>query len=190
MLLVPRVRGRSFSVVLRFNRRLLLLITIAASGAAAAFALPQAQDRVLYNHTPSVPVGLYVRTNAPLTRGVFVTVRAVDVAPREARARGFDGPRDRFIKRVAAIGGDHVCGIGSAVLINGVEAAARLTPDERGAALPTWEGCRVLAANEVLLLGETERSFDGRYWGPVGIAQIEGVWRPFMTSQLSGTSGP
>jgi type IV secretory pathway protease TraF len=34
-----------------------------------------------------------------------------------------------------------------------------------------------LAANEVLLLGDTADSFDGRYWGPVSVDLIEGVWR-------------
>lgn len=143
-----------------------------------AFALPAAHDRLLYNHTPSVPVGLYLRTEAPISRGAFVTVRAQDVAPEAARARDFEGPRDRFIKRVAAVGGDRVCADGDILLINDGPALARRTHDSAGAALQRWSGCRVLAEHEVVLLGEAEQSFDGRYWGPIDRSLVEGVWRP------------
>jgi type IV secretory pathway protease TraF len=41
----------------------------------------------------------------------------------------------------------------------------------------TWVGCRRLLSGEVLLLGDTSDSFDGRYWGPTPVTLIEGVWR-------------
>ncbi|GIK49873.1 MAG: chromosome segregation protein ParM [Alphaproteobacteria bacterium] len=157
----------------------ILLVTGAATAAAAiAFALPAANDRLLYNHTPSVPVGLYLRTEAPIARGAFVTVRAQDVAPDAARARGFDGARNRFIKRVAALAGDQVCAEADVMTINGSAEVVRSARDSRGAPLERWSGCRVLEEHEVLLLGDAEQSFDGRYWGPIDRNQIEGVWRP------------
>lgn len=155
-----------------------MFVGAAIALAAAAFALPAAQDRLLYNHSPSVPVGFYVRIDAPPGPGAFVTVRASDVAPAMARARRFDGPRDRFLKRVAAQAGDRVCGEGAALVINRGQTLRRRSHDSQGAALPAWNGCRTLADNEYLLLGDTDDSFDGRYWGPVAGAQIEGVWRP------------
>ena len=164
---------------MRRTRSLLVLVAVTATLAAAGFALPAAEDLILYNHTPSTPIGLYVRTEGPIQRGAFATVRAADVAPAAARRRGFDGPRDRFIKRVAAIGGDHVCTYGTELLINGAPAATRLERDGQGAQLPAWMGCRTLGADEILLLGDTPYSFDGRYWGPVRVTQIEGVWRQF-----------
>lgn len=154
-------------------------MTGAAAGAAAiALVLPAANDRLLYNHTPSMPVGLYLRIEAPIARGAFVTVRAQDVAPQAARARGFDGPRDRFIKRVAALAGDEVCAQGDLMTINGSAEIVRRARDSGGAPLDRWSGCRVLEEHEVLLLGDAEQSFDGRYWGPIHRSQIEGVWRP------------
>lgn len=135
------------------------------------------RDLLLFNHTPSVPIGFYLRTDAALSEGAYVTVRAADVAPALAHARGFEDPRDRFIKRVAATRGDHVCVVGTEVLVNRVSAARRLTHDRRGSPLLAWEGCRILGDNEVLLLGDTPDSFDGRYWGPVHTSQVEGVWR-------------
>jgi conjugative transfer signal peptidase TraF len=158
---------------------LILLLTGAAAGAALiAFALPAASDHLLYNHTPSVPVGFYVRTNAPITRGAFVTVRAADVAPAAARVRGFEGPRDRFIKRIAAVAGDRVCAEGDALTINDGPAVPRRAHDSAGAPLQRWNGCRALLEHEVLLLGDAEQSFDGRYWGPIEWNLVEGVWRP------------
>lgn len=161
------------------KRLLILLLTGAAAGAALiAFALPAANDRLLYNHTPSVPVGFYVRTDAPVASGAFVTIRAADVAPATAHARDFEGRRDRFIKRIAAVAGDRVCAEGDVLTINDGPPMSRRTHDSAGAELPRWNGCRALEANEVLLLGDAERSFDGRYWGPVDRGLIEGVWRP------------
>ncbi|MBL8544858.1 MAG: S26 family signal peptidase [Hyphomonadaceae bacterium] len=161
------------------KRVLILLLTGAAAGAALiAFALPAASDRLLYNHTPSVPVGFYIRTNAPVTRGTYVTVRAADVAPEAARARDFEGRRDRFIKRIAAVAGDRVCAEGDVLTINDGPPMSRRTHDSTGAELRRWNGCRALAAHEVLLLGDAEQSFDGRYWGPIDRNLIEGVWGP------------
>lgn len=156
---------------------ILAVVSAAALAALAALTLPAAEDRLLYNHTPSVPVGFYIRTDEPLERGSFVTVRAIDVAPAAAAARGFNGPRDRFIKRVAALAGDHVCARADVVTLNGGPRYARRAYDSTGAALPAWEACRVLGPDEILILGDTADSFDGRYWGPINVQTIEGVWR-------------
>jgi conjugative transfer signal peptidase TraF len=155
-----------------------LLLTLAAAAVAtAALAFPAANDRLLYNHTPSVPVGLYVRTEAPITRGALVTVRARDAAPEAAHARGFEDPNDRFIKRVAAIGGDRVCAEGDVLTLNDGPAISRRAHDSAGRDLVRWSGCRTLLADELLLLGDADDSFDGRYWGPTDRNLIEGVWR-------------
>lgn len=191
---------------------LLLAGGVAAALLAAALAAPR--DVLLYNHSPSVPEGIYVRTDAPVTVGAFVTVRARDVAPEEARRRGFEDASDRFIKRVAAGAGARVCGDGRRLVVSGADIVVTGADDEQhvvaddgdddrggGAgggdrrraairvlhpvghgndqAVVGWRGCRVLAEGEVLLLGDTADSFDGRYWGPVSVQLIEGVWRRF-----------
>lgn len=149
---------------------------LAASGAIAALlaAAVSQRDVILFNHSPSMPVGFYLRTGEPVTRGVVVTVRARDVASEEAQRRGFAEPGDRFIKRVAAAAGDEVCGDGERVTINGAVAAERYASTAHTLG---WRGCRILAEGEVLLLGESADSFDGRYWGPTRVEWIEGVWR-------------
>lgn len=156
----------------------LLIAGAAAIAAGAAWALPAARDQLLYNHSPSVPIGFYVRTRAPVARGAIVTVRALDVAPGAARARAFDGPRDRFLKRVAAQAGDRVCALEAGLVINNAPPLPRRSHTSTGEPLPAWSGCRVLGSGEFLLIGDTDDSFDGRYWGPVDQGAIEGVWRP------------
>lgn len=150
------------------------------SGAVAALAAliltgGARQDVVLFNHSPSVPVGFYVRESSVLTRGMFVTVRARDVAPAEAVAHHYNDEGDRFIKRLAAIAGQEVCSDGRVLSIDDVEAAIV----QVGAGAPQgWVGCRTLGSNEILLLGDSANSFDGRYWGPISTDVVEGVWRP------------
>lgn len=145
--------------------------------AMLAIASTHQQDLLIYNPSHSVPAGFYVRTSRPIERGALVTVRAVRVAPAYATLRYFTDPGDRFIKRVAAVEGDEVCADGRRLSLNGVVVAQRLERDSVGRTLPTWSGCRILGADELLLLGDTPDSFDGRYWGPVTIKAIGGVWR-------------
>jgi type IV secretory pathway protease TraF len=144
--------------------------------AVLAFASGGArQDVVLFNHSPSVPVGFYVRDSRDLALGMFVTVRARDVAPAEAAAHGYDDEGDRFIKRLAAATGQEVCSDGRVLSVDGAQA----TIVRYGAGVPQgWIGCRTLGPSEILLLGDSMDSFDGRYWGPIRSDLIEGVWRP------------
>lgn len=149
----------------------------AAAIALLGVASVNARDWLLYNHTPSVATGWYVRSTDEIARGALVTVRAQDVAPDYAAARNFTDEGDRFIKRIAAIDGDSVCAEDDAIRINERTVAHRAAQDSQGGALPRWSGCRPLAADEVFLMGDTPDSFDSRYFGPVSAADIEGVWR-------------
>lgn len=156
--------------------RTLALIALAAL-AVAALPVFSAHELLLYNPSSSISPGFYLRTAEEPRHGAVVTVRASDVAPAYARARDFTDPGDRFLKRIAAVAGDVVCAHENAMVVN-QRPLPRQTRDAAGRALPLWQGCRALLPGEVLLLGDTEASFDGRYWGPVSERLIEGVWRP------------
>lgn len=159
------------------KRRALIALALSA-GAVALLAAAELnrRDVVLFNATPSVPTGFYLRSDAPLREGAFVTVRAADVARDYAVMRHFTDTGDRFIKRVAAGAGVRVCGDGASVQV-GAQTLTRATHDSAGRALPTWEGCHVLHAGEMFLMGETADSFDSRYFGIVREDAIEGVWK-------------
>lgn len=157
---------------------------LALAGSAAALlawaALAKPKDALLYNPSASIPAGFYQRTEASIVRGAIVTVRAADVAPDYAALRAFTDTGDRFIKRVVGVGDDRACAEGDEVSLNDALIARRRSHDSAQRKLPSWEGCRVLEPDEVLLMGDTDDSFDGRYWGVTSTALIEGVWRPLF----------
>ena len=154
-----------------------VLVAIAATG-AVVFIQWRAPDQLLYNHSPSIPVGFYLRAHTGSVRASIVTVKAADVAPVEAARRYFTDDGDRFIKRIAAVQGDLVCAQGRRILVNGAVVATRRVEDSTGHRLSAWTGCKRLGPRDLLLLGDTPDSFDGRYWGIVTDDRIEGVWRP------------
>lgn len=157
---------------------------LALAGLAAALlvwvGLAKPQDAFLYNPSSSITPGFYQRIDTPIVRRAIVTVRAAEVAPDFAHLRGFTDAGDRFIKRVVGVGGDRVCAEGDGIRLNDAMIAKRRTRDNEQRKLPRWEGCHVLGPDEVLLMGDTDDSFDGRYWGVVSTEMIEGVWRPLF----------
>lgn len=157
------------------RRRLVWLGVLVLVGAVTLTA--RFDPALIFNSSPSVPTGFYRRTDASPARGAFVTVRAAAVSRDYARVRRFSDANDRFIKRVAAGGGELVCADGDTVRI-GAHVLTRASHDGLGRALPRWTGCRPLAADEVFLIGDTSDSFDSRYWGPVTTSMIDGVWVP------------
>lgn len=155
----------------------LIGLTTAALGIAAALTA-HAPPLLLYNPSPSVPVGFYWRSAETPHIGDLVSVPAAVATPVYAAERGFTDRTDRFIKRIAATSGQVVCAKGDHVSIDGAGDVQRLSHDKMGRTLPSWSGCKKLAAGEVFLLGDTVDSFDGRYWGPVSLRVVDGPWRP------------
>lgn len=139
-------------------------------------AAANAQPVLIYNPSNSVPSGFYLRVGGAPRTGAFVTVLSRNVALEYAALRDYADPSDRFLKRVAAGAGQVVCADGAIISIDGAPRATRAARDDEGRALPTWDGCYTLGMDEVFLLGDTEDSFDGRYWGAVRIVDIDGVW--------------
>jgi conjugative transfer signal peptidase TraF len=148
--------------------------------AGAAFALAAAAARhgaapLVINESPSLPRGLYRLSARPIAVGAIVVVTPPDPARRYLAGLGA-GPDARLLKRVAAEGGANACAdLGRMSWPGG--AAARLARDRRGRPLAAWTGCRRLAGDDLLLVGDTPTSFDSRYFGPVKRSAIAGVYR-------------
>ena len=130
---------------------------------------------VLQNVTPSLPLGLYIRSPAPIRLGTVVAVRQ----PKSAQAylRGLGWPPDALLlKHVSATAGAMACSDAHALVVAGVPPLARWTRDRLGHPLPAWTGCHRLAADELIVAGDTATSFDSRYFGPVRRRDVVGVY--------------
>ena len=130
---------------------------------------------VLQNVTPSLPLGLYVRSPAPVRAGAIVALRQPAVARPYLIGLGF--PREALlIKRVVATAGDPICSRPGSLVRAGQRVFPRRDRDGAGRPLPAWHGCRELAFDELMVAGDTPGSFDSRYFGPVRRGDIVGVF--------------
>lgn len=148
--------------------------------ASAMLVAGKGSALLVVNESASLPKGVYLRRpGAEIGRGSVVVL----AQPPEVKAylRGLGMPPEvLLIKRVAATGGERVCRR-QADVATPMRSVAALGRDGRGYELPAWTGCRLLAADEVFLLGDTAASFDSRYFGPVRRSQLSGVYRELVT---------
>jgi type IV secretory pathway protease TraF len=79
-----------------------------------------------------------------------------------------------LIKRIAATAGQAVCEMRGEVYIDGVFVGSARSRDYAGRPLDAWSGCHVLSNDELFLLSTHASSFDSRYFGPVGVSNVEG----------------
>lgn len=161
------------------NRWPALGVVVVLLGIAAAVA-DRTPALALINESPSLPRGLYLREiGAPPGGGATVALA------QPPAARAYLGPLGMppdvlLIKRVAAVEGDLVCREAGGVRAPGRNVGV-LDRDRRGEALPQWRGCRRLGAGELFVLGDTPGSFDSRYFGPVDVDDLDGVFREIVT---------
>jgi len=178
----------------RLRRRCRLSATLFLSGLGlaalgfAAFADPA--TRLVWNASASAPIGLYWVDYGALARGNLVLVEPPRDARRLAAERAYLPVGVPLVKRVAALRGDTVCIVDTAIFIDGRYVAERLARDRRGRPLPRWTGCRTLADDEIfLLMAGVPDSFDGRYFGPIHRSMILGRLVPLWTGASSEREG-
>jgi conjugative transfer signal peptidase TraF len=146
----------------------------------APLAIPR-RPLLIWNASPSVPVGLYRVTPDPPRVGDLVVLRLPpDMAALAASRRYL--PRSVYLlKPVAAVAGDLVCRFGAQLFVRGRYAADAAFADHDGNPMPVWQGCRTLRAGEVFVLADHPSSFDSRYFGPLDSTAIVGsavlLWR-------------
>jgi conjugative transfer signal peptidase TraF len=155
--------------------------TIVVLGAIATVAA-QPTPVLVWNVTPSAPVGLYfVTPDSEPARGTLAIARLPRRWRMLAAARGYIPANVPLVKHVAAISGDRVCAARGTITIIGRFAARALPHDRRGRPLPSWQGCVTLARHQMFLLGEARDSFDGRYFGVIESSLLIGrarlLWR-------------
>lgn len=181
---VPHRALRSVVVRRRLarRRRRLAIIALVAAVPCALSAFIVTAPRLVWNASASTPRGLYrLWPGTQPRRGEMAVAYLPAAILEEAAARRYLPMGVPLVKRVAAAGGDRVCANAGQIVINGRFVAARKGADAEGRPLASWFGCRTLASGEVLLLGESSWSFDGRYFGLTDRSDILGravlIWR-------------
>jgi type IV secretory pathway protease TraF len=159
-----------------FNERLVVTGLAAQIAVACGLLIDRVPPTALVNESPSLARGVYLRDwgGAPVPGAVVAFTQ-----PRAARdhLRRWGMPPDvLLLKRVAAVGGDGVCHESGTLRTPSRAVVVRLR-DGGGSPLPRWTGCRRLEDGELFVLGDSETSFDSRYFGPVRVEQLTGVYR-------------
>ena len=156
----------------------------AAIGVAIAAAVPTPL-KLIWNASASTPIGLY--TIGPAERlevTDLVAVAAPEPLATVLAERGYLPRSVPLMKRVAGLAGQRVCRAGRTISVDGVDVGEALERDRSGRALPTWQGCRVIAADKIFLMNAQVRdSLDGRYFGPVATQTIIGRATPLYTDE-------
>lgn len=162
------------------GRACILLTALGAVGVLALTSLLDSHRFLLWNASASVPLGLY---SLQSTNRRYVT-ELVAVLPPEPLATfladgGYLARGVPMLKRVLALPGQVVCREGLIVLVDTVAMGVARERDGRGRPLPSWQGCRVIAADELFLMNRRSAdSLDGRYLGPLPASSVIGRAQP------------
>ena len=160
-----------------------LALTLLASGAVVLPSVASPPPQLIWNASASVPIGLYRVQPKPVPKVSDIVV----VRPPETLVWFFSNggylPRGvPLLKHVAALGGQRVCRRDAVISIDGVTVGEALGHDRRGRPLPVWQGCTILAADQVFLFNaDRPDSLDGRYFGPLPRTTIVGRAQPIWT---------
>lgn len=161
------------------------LLTTIGGASTLALSTPSAHPALIWNASPSVPVGLYRVTEdrAPKLMDLVVVRPPDDLV--SFLAEGHYLPRGvPLLKHVAALGGQRVCRIGFTISVDSVPLGDALERDHLGRPLPSWSGCIVLTDDQVFLMNpDRPGSLDGRYFGPLDRSTIVGRAEPIWTGK-------
>lgn len=164
----------------RFRKRLVIAVWasfwVGALGQSAAMPpLPL----LVWNASASAPTGLYwVNRKRQVLPGETVIARMPYAWREFAATRRYLPSNVPLVKRVAASKGQEVCALGPLIFIDGVPTVERRLRDGQGRPMPWWEGCwRLRHGQYFLLMKNSPESFDGRYFGITGSADIIGPAR-------------
>ena len=165
-------------------RALTLLTTLGAATIVLSTIGEKPTPRYLWNASESVPIGLYwLRPTGRLAVAELVAIQppeplATFLADGRYLPRGIP-----MLKRVLALPGQAVCRDGLTVTVDKIDVGEAREHDSRGRPLPVWQGCRVIAKDEVFLMNwQSADSLDGRYFGTLPTSAVIGKAEPLWTT--------
>jgi len=167
------------------TRRLWFLVGAAAIVAIAVPALAEFPKTLLWNASPSAPIGLYqVRPADRLEVPDLVAVEVPEPLAQFVTERDYLPPNIPLLKRVVGLPGQTVCRFDRLISVDGVELGTALEHDRLGRPMPVWQGCQRIAEDDVFLMNwDVENSLDGRYFGPIPASSIVGSAVPLWTDE-------
>lgn len=156
----------------------------ATMGVAIAAFLPLPL-KLIWNASASAPLGLYAIDSDELPQTAdLLAVDAPEPLATFLAERGYLPRGVPLMKRVAGVAGQRVCRTGRTISVDGIDMAEALDRDRLGRALPSWQGCRVIAVGAIFLMNwQVRDSLDGRYFGPVSTDTIIGRATPLYTDE-------
>jgi conjugative transfer signal peptidase TraF len=157
--------------------RILAPLAIAAlCGAALWQVVSPSVPKLLYNPSPSAPIGWYrLLADQAIVRGNLVAAFAPEEAQKLAAERHYLPPNIPLIKTIWAVTGEKICHLDGLVRVANRPPLVTLSHDSQGRPLPSRDGCYTLAKDEVFLVStDVQTSFDSRYFGPVPVSDILG----------------
>ena len=143
-------------------RALAALSVTALCTASFVQILRPSVPRLLYNPSPSAPIGWYrLRPDAAINRGDLVAAFAPESGALMAIERDYLPPNIPLIKTVWAAHGETICHENGQLLVQGRPALLVLKHDALGRDLPSRDGCYVLSKDDVFLVStDVQTSFD------------------------------
>ena len=143
-----------------------------------AASIPSKDPKLLYNPSPSAPVGWYkVKHKNGYEVGDMVAVQLPDWAEELAVKRGYIPPDIPVIKTIVGGPGDEYCVHESWLEVGDGRSFYIYHTDSRMRDMPVLtDGCRRLEVGKYLIASVSyDRSFDSRYFGPVDVSGIIGT---------------
>jgi conjugative transfer signal peptidase TraF len=139
----------------------------------------------LWNASDSVPIGLYrLRSASKLSVTELVAVQPPEPLATFLSERGYLPRGIPMLKRVLALPGQTVCRDRLTITVDEIEIGEARERDSRGRPLPAWQGCHVVAEDEVFLMNwQSANSLDGRYFGVLPTTAIVGRAEPLWTNE-------
>ena len=126
--------------------------------------------KLIWNASASTPIGLYAISASDVLEATDLVAVA---APEPIATFLADGG---YLPRV--------CRSGHTITVDGHAIGDALDRDRRGRELPIWQGCRVIADDELFLMNwQVRDSLDGRYFGTLPASSVIGRATPLYTDE-------
>ena len=162
-----------------------LLATAVTSISLGTSVLVDAPKTLIWNASPSAPIGLYlVQPAEVLDVTDLVAVTAPPMIAEFMSDRGYLPLGVPMLKRILALPGQTVCRHGFEIIAYDSTIGYARDRDNAGRKMPVWQGCRRIGDDELFLMNvHVPDSVDGRYFGPLPRGYVIGRALPVWTDE-------